>query len=904
MYSRLFRLIAWFIGMFVLSGILIAPVGAYPPALPGQPQQAETELLGARTDSSRTFRRADGSLVTRIFAEPIAYPAADGSFALIDSALVADGATLHPRASNFPITLQRTLATGEPFLTFADPQQTVTLQPLNLHAQAGEVADSIMTFHQVAPALDLTARVGARRVGLAFSLQRAGSVAQLAFAVTTSGSAPTVAADGTLTFGPCTTNCLRLLPPLLDDAGGALSDGVKTTLTERGDGRFIVTYALPAVWLTAPERVFPVTATPELATGNPYALYVQEHSPATSSCNAQRMLPVGYDPPEDLSGNGKLKTRTYAFFDLNALPPAAVINSAALFMYRYYLPPGAAGFTAEVHRVTSNWTNNCIGTTWNQQPTFDSAVAASLSVNTVREWKTWDVTSMVRQWTTGTPNEGLMIAGNPESQIGVIFCSNVAAGTQCGSNSEQLHPYIEVGYTANQPPNPPQLLGPANGGTSAVAALTLSWQDMGDPDNQPRTYRDFNVEIRKSDNSWSVKSGWVVASSWGVTVPGNGTYLWRVQAGDGAVGSTWTSEWSVNVTTSSDRTLNVRYADQVYVQQKPENGYWNHCGPASTAMILFYEKKEQRDVLYDRQATLDLVCQVKPNCSGGSYAYMIVNALQRKGLTATFKWSPTFNDLKQSIQNGHAVIMSLQGVSHLVAVTGFRDDGTIIINDPFGGFQWWNKKGKRNTPAGSTPKLNGLGIAYRYGSELTGRYAIYISGPAPAAQTMIAQGSAHLATQQNSDQLTISLPPALATANLRLTYTPLITPSVAMKEPGMALQLFTLRVADEHTVLDQFSAPVTLTMNVPAALIDTLESPTEFIADDEPSVVSPATTPMRRPVTLRVVRWDDTQGQWISLVQQYDRASGLLQVQTDQPGEFALLVSQAANIIYLPLIAQ
>jgi hypothetical protein len=83
---------------------------------------------------------------------------------------------------------------------------------------------------------------------------------------------------------------------------------------------------------------------------------------------------------------------------------------------------------------------------------------------------------------------------------------------------------------------------------------------------------------------------------------------------------------------NGDTILNVRYVDQVYVQRFTENGYWNHCGPASVAMLLNYEGKEPRDVLYNRQATLDLVPLLKQNGIGATYWGMLQNTLRAKGL--------------------------------------------------------------------------------------------------------------------------------------------------------------------------------------------------------------------------------------------------------------------------------
>lgn len=111
------------------------------------------------------------------------------------------------------------------------------------------------------------------------------------------------------------------------------------------------------------------------------------------------------------------------------------------------------------------------------------------------------------------------------------ICSVVAKG-QVGCNSAPFFPMPT---------------GPANGVTLSSGNVTLSWPDPGDPDNAPRNYRDYYAEIWKSDHSWNVASGWQTATSWNLPNLGNGTYVWHVKAGDGAIGGDWSDDWSFTV---------------------------------------------------------------------------------------------------------------------------------------------------------------------------------------------------------------------------------------------------------------------------------------------------------------------------------------------------------------------
>jgi hypothetical protein len=103
------------------------------------------------------------------------------------------------------------------------------------------------------------------------------------------------------------------------------------------------------------------------------------------------------------------------------------------------------------------------------------------------------------------------------------------------------------GDCGNASPHVPVINGPPAGSHHNSTSVTLSWSDAGDPDNWPYPYRNYNAEIRKSDNSWSAISGWQNATTWTPTLPGAGTYIWRVQSGDGLWGSAWSAERTFTV---------------------------------------------------------------------------------------------------------------------------------------------------------------------------------------------------------------------------------------------------------------------------------------------------------------------------------------------------------------------
>ncbi|MBN2004130.1 MAG: M23 family metallopeptidase, partial [Anaerolineae bacterium] len=113
------------------------------------------------------------------------------------------------------------------------------------------------------------------------------------------------------------------------------------------------------------------------------------------------------------------------------------------------------------------------------------------------------------------------------------------------------------GGAPNVPPNPPSLQSPADGSNQNYRAVSFSWQDNGDPDNYPRDYRDYDIEVWKS--GWLVESGWILSTDWSTTVPEDGVYSWHVKSGDGELPSEWSETRDFRVdTTAPSKASNVR----------------------------------------------------------------------------------------------------------------------------------------------------------------------------------------------------------------------------------------------------------------------------------------------------------------------------------------------------------
>lgn len=97
--------------------------------------------------------------------------------------------------------------------------------------------------------------------------------------------------------------------------------------------------------------------------------------------------------------------------------------------------------------------------------------------------------------------------------------------------------------SVNQDPHAPALQEPSNGATLGGTTVTLRWQDTGDPDNGPRPFRDYRVELWQEGTAWRTFSQWQLPTEWRTTVPGPGVYYWKVISGDSIGASPESSTW-------------------------------------------------------------------------------------------------------------------------------------------------------------------------------------------------------------------------------------------------------------------------------------------------------------------------------------------------------------------------
>ncbi|MBT8102972.1 MAG: DNRLRE domain-containing protein [Gammaproteobacteria bacterium] len=143
-------------------------------------------------------------------------------------------------------------------------------------------------------------------------------------------------------------------------------------------------------------------------------------------------------------------------FDLSAIPPGAIVNSAELELYLE--SGGNAGSILSVHRLTQSWlegttsapSESTDGASWSKYDAvnywgavggdFDLTPSAQIAMTTATGWKNLDLSALVAGWVNGSnPNYGMLL------KAGTGFGSASFASSDASTAAN--HPKLTVNYS-------------------------------------------------------------------------------------------------------------------------------------------------------------------------------------------------------------------------------------------------------------------------------------------------------------------------------------------------------------------------------------------------------------------------------------------------------------------------
>ncbi|WP_234343128.1 DNRLRE domain-containing protein [Streptomyces fulvoviolaceus] len=512
------------------------------------------ELTSKRTETSTVYANPDGTLTAESYAGPVRVKQDDGSWQDVDTELSDEGAALEPQAAAADITVSdggdkklasvseggASLALGWedtlPTPTVRDDTasydlgegQTLTVTALKQGFSQNVVLDS-------APGDDLTYRIPVTLKGLTLSEADSGHLLLKNAAGKLVAEAPA---------------------PMMWDSSVDEKSGeskhlapVDTEIETAADGSQTLVLAPDADYF-GQDLTYPVTVDPTSTLAVTTDTWVATNY-NDSQVSSTELKSGTYDA-------GTTVARSFLKFDVSDYAGTHVIDTN-LALYSNWSSSCTEGTGTAVRRITESWSSSTI--TWADKP---AGTTTGQVINTAAKGYSsacpagtmnFDIDTIVRAWTSGTANHGLLIRGVDETDSYTwrrFHSANYVSGAD-GSTE----PHLAITYNSYPEVPGATSLSPVttSGSTQVVTSLTpvlSTWLNDADPAARERVQYAIEPDPAYDDTDYTltadsayVESARVAAYAVPTSAPlEDGTHLRvRARAYDGTDYSTAWSAW-------------------------------------------------------------------------------------------------------------------------------------------------------------------------------------------------------------------------------------------------------------------------------------------------------------------------------------------------------------------------
>ena len=417
------------------------------------------EIIGKRTETSKTFRMSDGSFVVAEYGKKVHFADENGELQDYDNTLSSADASLSDAedfsgVANAESDVQIKLANNSNsnnLLKIQKDEYKVSVHPVDadktkaveVNAQDSasdgtdiESAATLDKYSSGAVYKDIYAGVDFEYIIYGNSVKENIIVKEaldsytFTFELKIHGLTPSLQPDGSVTLCNEADEVVFVIPKgVMYDSNGESSDEVGYTLTHKNGKKYILTVTASEEWINAEERVFPVTVDPTFtpADNGTNTEDVQISDSGTVYSYTATQMTVGYSGSYQNQVLIKAKS-------LSELPDSAVIVDAKLNMYK---ASATSSVTVNAYTVTEEWSSSTV--TWGTKPDYDSLVVDYININsgdTQTEY-VFDITKTAQYWYESGDNNGILLAPGTSTTSGkAVFYSSDSSNK----------PKIEISY--------------------------------------------------------------------------------------------------------------------------------------------------------------------------------------------------------------------------------------------------------------------------------------------------------------------------------------------------------------------------------------------------------------------------------------------------------------------------
>jgi RHS repeat-associated protein len=402
------------------------------------------------TAFSDTWLVGGRHLVTRIFAAPINFAGADGSWHRIENQLVpAALGGYENKANAFRLRVPMSLSSG---LSVETEGMTLTASLQGGKEAMPAVSGATARYREALSSTDFEYESTATGVKETATLRDTGAPTAIRFLLSVSGSASPTAAAGGVALVDGRGHAVVHIPAAVAYRPGQdphLGRHLPIAL-ESTKGGWLATVDTGEPWLRAALASGPLNVDPTLEVGGSQNCWVESDSPTGSFCS-QTTMAVGYQATPAHEHHGLLQ------FSLASLPEGADVLNARLGLYLQSHSTSNSK-PVGVYRLTKPWTTSA---TWEKydathawavpggdysNPGENSDAVVNSAVGTTNGWVYWYPTKMAQEWANGSseseegaPNDGIIVKDETDNSIdNVLTFSSIRA--------TEHKPFLEVAY--------------------------------------------------------------------------------------------------------------------------------------------------------------------------------------------------------------------------------------------------------------------------------------------------------------------------------------------------------------------------------------------------------------------------------------------------------------------------
>lgn len=408
------------------------------PAAPAVKDGREApELATAR---SRTWVRADGAHVTRVYPQDVNAKDSRGKWSLIDRSLKKRAGGYVSGTDNAKLELPERL---DGPVTFRDGDRTLSMRLLGGRSANAVVDGKTARYEDVAPGVSAIWTAGANGGKEDLVLANADAQSRFVYELDASdglspkvrrdGGVDVVAADGDVAFA--------LAAPFAVDAKGVATSNEDAEFELERDGKtWKLAVAVDREWLTAEGRAFPVKLDPSATMDASSDCYLDAGTVSTSYCSSNELW---------VGTSGGHERRAALNFDVRGTVPAgAYVQAATLRMYSMYQTSPGTSKSIVVRRATNEWDG---AATWNSRKAstawtsaggdMTSANLDSKPITPAGSWESFTITDTVSQWLDGTQaNQGVFLTDNGSTANNSVVYASV------DHPNDVNRPWLEIEY--------------------------------------------------------------------------------------------------------------------------------------------------------------------------------------------------------------------------------------------------------------------------------------------------------------------------------------------------------------------------------------------------------------------------------------------------------------------------